>query len=115
MSERHGTVAADESRERALAEIVRRIVRVAAPERIILFGSAARGDARPGSDFDVLVVKTGAYHRGSLTEEIYRALVGVGVAVDVVVVSPEDIERYRDSPAIVVGSALREGRVLYAA
>lgn len=98
-----------------LAEIVRRIVRVAAPERIVLFGSTARGEMGPGSDLDLLVIKPGRYHRGRLTEEIYLNLIGVGRAVDVVVVTPEDVDRYRNTPALVIGPALREGRVIYAA
>ena len=99
----------------ALAEIIRRIVRVAAPERIVLFGSAARGEAGPASDLDLLVIKPGQYHRGRLTDAIYRSLIDVGRAVDVVVVTPEDVARYRDSPGLVIAPALREGRVVYAA
>ena len=99
----------------ALAEIVRRIVHVAAPERIVLFGSAARDEAGPASDLDLLVIKPGRYHRGRLTDAIYRSLIGVDRAVDVVVVTPEDVERYRDAPGLVIGPALREGRVVYAA
>lgn len=102
-------------RDDVLAEIVRRIVRVAAPQRIILFGSAARGEAGQNSDFDLLVIKPGNYHRGLLTEEIYLGLIGVGRAVDIVVVTPEDVERYRESPALVIAPALGEGRVIYAA
>lgn len=98
-----------------LAEVVRRIVRVAAPERIVLFGSAARGEARPDSDLDLLVIKSGRYHRGRLTDAIYRSLIGVGQAVDVVVVTPEDVDRYRDALGLVIAPALREGRVVYAA
>ena len=98
-----------------LSEIVRRIVRVAAPERIILFGSAARGEMGRGSDLDLLVIKRGRYHRGQVTEEIYFNLIGVGRAVDVVVVTPEDVDRYRDTTALVIAPALREGRVIYAA
>jgi predicted nucleotidyltransferase len=101
--------------EDALAEIIRRIVRVAAPERVVLFGSAARGEAGPDSDLDLLVIKPGRYHRGRLTDEIYRSLIGVGKAVDVVVVTPEDVERYRDALGLVIAPALREGRVVYAA
>ena len=99
----------------ALAEIIRRIVRVAAPERIVLFGSAARREEGPASDLDLLVIKPGRYHRGQLTEEIYLSLIGVGRAVDVVVVTPEDVDRYRDAQALVIAPALREGRVVYAA
>ena len=98
-----------------LAEIVRRIVRVAAPERIVLFGSAARGEAGPNSDLDLLVIKPGDYHRGRLTEEIYESLIGAGQAVDIVVVTPEDVESYRDALGLVIGPALREGREIYAA
>lgn len=97
-----------------LDDIVRRIVRIAAPEQIVLFGSTARGEANPDSDLDLLVVKAGHYHRGRLTEDISMGLIGAGRAVDVVVVTPEDIARYRDSDPLVIAPALREGRVIYA-
>lgn len=97
----------------ALEEIVRRIVAVADPERIVLFGSAARGEMGPHSDLDLLVVKNGDYHKGRLTEEIYMHLFGVGRAVDVVVVTPEDTERYRNTHALVIKPALQEGKVVY--
>lgn len=95
-----------------LAEIIRRIVEVAQPEKIILFGSAARGEMGPNSDLDLLVVKPGA-HRRQLAQKIYMNLFGVGRAVDVVVVTPEDIERYRDSHPLVIRPALQEGKVIY--
>ena len=97
-----------------LNEIVRRIVEVARPEKIILFGSAARGEMGPNSDVDLLVIKSGA-HRLDLTARIYRSMRGVGAAVDVIVVTPDDVERYRDSHPLVIAPALREGRVVYAA
>lgn len=98
-----------------LDRIIYRIVEVAKPEKIILFGSAARGGMGPNSDVDLLVIKRGDFHRGRLTEEIYMNLLGVGAAVDVVVVTPEDVERYRDSFALVIYPALREGKVVYVA
>jgi uncharacterized protein len=64
--------------QRKLSEIIRRIVKVAAPEKIILFGSAARGEMGPNSDVDLLVIKRGRFHRGRLTEKIYMNLFGVG-------------------------------------
>lgn len=100
--------------EDTLKEIIRRIVEVARPEKIILFGSAARGEMGPNSDVDLLVVKSGA-HRRKLAGDIYMRLIGVGQAVDVVVITPEDIERYCSSPALVIEPALREGKVVYAA
>lgn len=101
--------------KKTLQEIIRRIVEVAKPEKILLFGSAVRGEMGPNSDVDLLVIKSGKFHRGRLTEEIYMSLFGVGQAVDVVVVTPEDIERYRDCFALVIYPALREGKVVYAA
>lgn len=100
--------------EPIIQEIVRRIVQAAQPERIILFGSAARGEMGPHSDVDVLVVKSGA-HRRKLAMEIYKNLAGIGIAKDVIVVTPEDIERYGQCPALIIEPALREGRVIYAA
>jgi len=100
--------------EEILREIVRRIVQVARPEKIILFGSAVRGEMGPDSDIDLLVIKSGV-HRRNLTKAIYQHLFGVGQAVDIVVVTPEDVERYGDCPGLVIAHALREGKVLYAA
>lgn len=99
--------------DEVLSEVVRRIVEVAQPDKIILFGSAAREKMGPNSDLDLLVIKSGANHRGELTESIYMNLFGVGQAVDVIVVTPEDIERYRNTFCLVIEPALREGKVIY--
>lgn len=93
-------------------ELVRRVVEAANPEKIILFGSGARGDLGKNSDLDLLVVKRGA-HRRQLAQKIYMNLFGLGQPVDVIVVTPEDIQRYKDSHALVVKPALEEGKVLY--
>lgn len=98
-----------------LDEVIRRVVEAAQPDRIILFGSAARGEMGPDSDLDLMVVKSGVEDRGRLSEEIHLRFFGLPVAVDVLVVTPEDVERYRDSVGTVIGPALREGREIYAA
>ena len=95
-----------------LDDIVRRIAEVAQPEKIILFGSAARGDMNRHSDIDLLVIKEGA-DALELMGDIYMNLDGVGAAVDAVVVTPDDVERYKDSHAVIVKPALQEGRVVY--
>jgi predicted nucleotidyltransferase len=97
-----------------LQEIVRRIVQVALPERIILFGSAARGEGGPDSDIDLLIVKSNV-HRRRLAMDLYEALADIEQAVDLIVATPEDLERYGQSPALVLEPALREGKLLYAA
>ena len=98
-----------------LDDIVRRIVEVAAPEKIVLFGSAARGELGPNSDIDLLVIKGGEYDPGRLAEQIYLRLHGAAAAVDVIVVTPEEVERYKNSFCLVIYPALREGMVVYAA
>ena len=97
-----------------LDEVIQRVVEVAQPERIILFGSAARGNAELARDLDLLVVKANA-NRRELAARIRRKLYGVRAAVDIVVATPEDIERYKDTHALVIKQALREGRVVYEA
>ena len=66
----------------------------------------------PHSDLDLLVVKSGI-HRRRLAQQIYRNLLGVGQPVDVIVVTPEDLEQYGDRPALVIYPALKEGRTVY--
>jgi len=100
--------------ERA-SELVRRIVEAAHPLRIVLFGSAARGDSGRYSDIDVLVVMPEGSHRRETARTIYRNLLGFGLPVDVVVATSADLEKYADSPGLVYREALREGRELYAA
>ena len=100
--------------EEILQEIVRRVVEVAEPEKIILFGSAARDEIGPDSDLDLLVIKA-CDHRRNTARKIRRALFGIGVPIDIIVAKPEDIERYKDSIGLIYRPALREGRVLYAA
>ena len=100
--------------QKTLDQIIDRIVAVAQPDKIILFGSAARGEMGPNSDVDLLVVKDTKDTRG-LAARIYRQLRGIRVAVDAVVVAPANVERHKDSHALVIKPALREGTVVYEA
>ncbi len=95
-----------------LDNIIGRIVEVAQPEKIILFGSAASGSMTRNSDVDLLIVKDGADSL-QLMAKIYGRLYGVGAAVDAIVVTPADVERYKDSHALVIKPALQHGTVVY--
>jgi predicted nucleotidyltransferase len=99
--------------EQEIEELVRRVVEVADPEMIILFGSAARGTMGPDSDLDLLVVKGGEYDRREVWLRIDRALRSLARPADVILATPWDIERYKDSFCLVYYPALREGRVIY--
>lgn len=102
-------------KETTLNELVRRIVATVHPRRILLFGSAARGQMGPNSDLDILVVMPDGVHRRHTAQDIYRGLLGMGIAKDVVVVTESDIRDYGDNPSMVLFPALREGRELYRA
>ena len=95
-----------------LADTIKRVVEAAKPEKIVLLGSAARGTLGPDSDLDLLVIREGKFDRHRVTTASYRNL---SVAVDAVVVTPEEVERYRDTHCLVICPALREGKVVYGA
>ena len=96
-----------------LKEIIRRIVTCADPEKIILFGSGAQGTMGPDSDIDLLVIKKGEFDAGRLTEEIYLNMIGIGQAVDIIVISSSDTKRYGDSPYLIIYPALQQGKEVY--
>jgi predicted nucleotidyltransferase len=98
-----------------LDELVRRILGAAHPKRIILFGSAGRGQMSPDSDLDLLVIMPDGVHRRETAMRIYRSFLGLGRAADVVVVTESDVRRYGDNPWLVICPALREGKELYRA
>jgi len=102
-----------ENPEAKINEAVRRIVRRFRPEKIVLFGSRARGDARPDSDADLLVVMKFRGSRRRKASEIDLALAGIGMPKDIVIVTPGEFERHREVVGTVVYPAVREGRVLY--
>ena len=106
---------ATESLETILNRVIDRIVSVAHPLKIVLFGSASRGELGPHSDLDLLVVVPPGIHRRKTAQMIYRQLIGVDFPVDVVVVTAEDLEQFKDHCGMVIRPALAEGRVLYAA
>ncbi len=93
--------------------MVRRIVKAADPEKIILFGSHATGHAGPDSDVDLLVVTDKGESRREQAIALYKVLGGMGVPKDIVVVRPKEFERFRDVPGGIIYPAAQEGRVVY--
>jgi uncharacterized protein len=98
-----------------LDELVKRVIEAVHPLQIILFGSTARGEAGRYSDIDLLVIVPDGTHRRKTAQIIYRHLFGFDIPVDVVIATPSDIEKYKDSPGLIYREALRGGRELYAA
>ena len=96
-----------------LPEITRRLLGVSDPERIILFGSYARGDHSPDSDLDLLVVIEGINAPRKESNRLRRSLRGLLIPVDILVTTPENLEQYKDSVGLIYRSALSEGKVIY--
>lgn len=97
-----------------LEEAVRRILSVGSPLKIVLFGSRARGDALPDSDLDLLIIEPSDLPRYKRAARYLRALVGLFPSKDIVVWTPEEIEKWVTVPNSFIATALREGRTLHA-
>jgi len=84
-------------------------------EKIILFGSRARGDFKEGSDWDFLIIVKSGYDRRAVREfliEVRRALVNLGIAPEIIVAEKDIVERYKNYTGYVYYYALSEGIVL---
>lgn len=100
--------------ERIIEEMVLRTVERFDPERIILFGSAARGEAGPDSDVDLLVVMPVAGSKREKAVEIGVAVNDIPVPKDIVFTTPEDFDWRKEIVGTIEYPAVKEGRVLYA-
>ena len=96
-----------------IEEIVRRVTHAVHPLRVILFGSAARGEMGPASDLDLLIVVPDGIHRRDASRKAFRALSGLGIAKDVIVVTERDLKEFGENPSLVIKPALEEGREVY--
>lgn len=99
--------------EPVVATMVQRIADQSDPERVILFGSRARGDAKDWSDVDLLVVMPDGTDRREAAVDMGVALGDLPVAKDIVVTTPSHIGQRGDVIGTVLRPALREGTVLY--
>jgi predicted nucleotidyltransferase len=96
-----------------IEQAVRILAQEASPERIILFGSYARGESRPDSDVDFLIIESGNVDRHKEMVRLRRALSPMRIPVDIIVKSVKAIQEWGDVPGSFLYSALREGRVVY--
>ena len=96
-----------------LEDITRTLVDRVAPERLLLFGSRARGDHHADSDYDIIVVVESALARSERTKVVYEAMHGRRYPIDFIVYTPEEFERRRGDVGTLAYAAEAEGRVLY--
>lgn len=96
-----------------LYEITSRIVSNYQPQKVVLFGSYAKGKATQGSDLDLLIVKETATPRYKRGREVRKPLRSLKTSIDLLVYTPDEIERWRDVKNAFITTILRTGKVLY--
>ncbi len=102
-----------------LKEMTDTIVREVKPRQVILFGSHARGDARPDSDLDFLIVEDGPFdairsRRAEMTR-LWELLFDYFIPIDFLVFTPEEMDKWKDAKNHVIAHVIKEGKVLYEA
>jgi predicted nucleotidyltransferase len=106
-----------QTEQELLQAIIEIIVCKTDPEQIILFGSRARGDARPDSDVDLLIIESEPFSaqrsRRKEAGRLWMALSSIDVSKDLLLYSRDEVEARKDSLNHVVGRAFREGKVLH--
>jgi predicted nucleotidyltransferase len=114
--EQNTTLRAPSADDPILETVVQRLVDAYRPERIYLFGSVARGDANPDSDYDLMVVVPDAAPERLRSEDPgYRVLRGAGIGADILVWTRTDFDRQLHLKASLPSTVIREGRALYLA
>src|SRR6266852_219860 len=84
--------------EQLLDEVVRRVRQAGSPHKIVLFGSRGRGDARPDSDLDLLILEDSELPRYQRSPRYYDALAGLFPAIDILVYTPEEVNEWSGVP-----------------
>jgi uncharacterized protein len=103
------------ARNEQLRRLTDVLAQAAKPKYIILFGSQARGDASDNSDFDLMIVEYDVADRGREMVRLNRILRPLDIPVDLLVVSAQNFEYWRDTPGNVYFEAASEGQILYEA
>jgi len=96
-----------------LDDVVDRVRRALDPQRILLFGSRARGREGPDSDYDLLVITESPQPRYRRAAPAYTALADLPDEVEIMVYTPSEVDEWRNVPQAFVTTALREGEVVY--
>lgn len=96
-----------------IAQVAQRLGVATNAERVILFGSYARGDAREQSDVDLLIVAENDQPRFKRTRGLHSLFRPYPFAMDLLVYTPKEIEKWKGTPVSFVSTALREGKVVY--
>ncbi len=97
-----------------IQSLVNNIVEQVHPLRIIIFGSAARGDFKTDSDIDVMVIMPEGTHRRKTSQFLYRNIRGRKIPFDILVATPSDLEKHKNNEGLIYSTVLKEGLEVYA-
>ena len=103
-----------ELQPQVIEELVQKIVKAVQPQRIILFGSAARGEFGSAGDIDLLIIMPEGTHRRRTAQKLYRQIRGIQAPFDILVATTRDIQRHKDNIGLIYRTVLKEGKELYA-
>ena len=96
-----------------ISDIINRIVAEYAPEKIILFGSYANGNPSDNSDLDLFIIKESSLPRPDRSVNIRRMLAEENIPMDIIVYTPEEVEKSKSNPYSFVNEVLSSGITLY--
>ncbi|MCL1810986.1 MAG: nucleotidyltransferase domain-containing protein [Methanomassiliicoccaceae archaeon] len=94
-------------------KVVERIAAEFDPEKIIIFGSVAKGDAKPQSDLDILVVMNTELSYYRRAPEVRQKLLGIPLAMDILVATPEEFHMYKDDDRFFIKDIVKTGKIAY--
>lgn len=96
-----------------LEKAIQIIIQVANPDKIILFGSRAKGYYKDESDYDLFILKKEVGNKRKLTQLLYRSIYGIGASVDLIVESMEKFNELKDNPYMIYREIAKSGKVVY--
>jgi len=101
--------------EEAINSLVHQIIRLVYPQKIILFGSAARAEMDKDSDIDLLVVINKDIHKRRTEQMLYQNIEAVKIPYDILVTTEKTLEKHKDNIGLIYKTILDEGKVIYEA
>jgi predicted nucleotidyltransferase len=99
--------------DRLLEDIVKRILKISNPDKIILFGSYARGGPTVARDIDILIIQPSDSPRYKRSRPVRLALKGLFPSKDIVVYTPEEVSEWKSASTSFIATVLKDGIVLY--
>ena len=99
----------------AIDSLVKQIIKISNPLKIILFGSVAKENIKKNSDIDILVIMPNGTNKRKTAQELYSKLEKIKISYDIVVSTPEILKKHKNNNGLIYKSALNEGKEIYAA